>query len=421
MATAAPSGGEAAQPQPTPEGQEGQAGGAAGSTADPIQTTEATGQDGLELEYTESKLKPKKALPGVMDEGPIEATKREPDAPTEGRPRDEKGRFVAAAPPDGTPAPEPGETPATPEPPVDPEASKGVFKFAGKEYASQAEAEQRHKSLEGQFKPLIEDRNTAAYSANAWKHAHDNVAAENQQLRAELEALKAAPQSQPAAESPKDAPSEIDWALYAEIRKEAERRGEPWQADQWLQKQQAAIWEAKEAALREELTAPVRAAEARKQLYQQTDQLFSALAEYTNEDGSPAYPELRDPEQAYTVGRFWTALGQNLPKNLQDAWKHIATTQMGALASIGLFRLANGSPAAAAPEPAPAPSDPQAPTPPAAPQAPDAAALAAASLDGGQPSPMPSPSSTPGDPRAAALVAGLKKTELTRKGLGFSA
>lgn len=414
MATAAaPSAGEAAQPQPAPEGSEqgqeqAQAQGDGGS-ANPIESTEATGQDGLELAQTltKGKLKPVR-LPGVLEDGPELATERQETQ--EARQRDERGRFLPQSKPavEGEPgAPTEPQTEAVPEPPADPNAP-AKFEFAGEEFESQEKAEQNFKSLRGQFKPLIEDRNKAAESATGWYNAAQGLEAQNKELRAELERLsQAPPQSQPASEqtAQEATPESIDWELYAEIEKRAAEQGEPWKARKWLQDQIDAINAKKEAALVEKLTEPQRREEARRQLHQSVNTLFGSLAEYVNDsDGQPSFPELRDEKSAYMIGRLWQEMG--LPKEY-------ATSPQGAIAAIALYRMISGGQAA---PPAAAPTPQADPTPPA----PDLAAQAAAELGEGQPQPLPSANGTNADPRTVALLSGLRKTTLTRKGLGFS-
>lgn len=409
MSTAPPpSAGEgAATPQPAPEGMLG--GGDGGSTADPSQTTEATGQDGLDAKEVltrSSKIKPIK-LPGVMEDGP---GPEETEAAAQ-RVRDERGRFVKAADSQGGPTerePAPGvdgEVPEVPEPPVDPNAPK-KYVFAGKEYDSPEQAEQSFKSLQGQFKPLIEARDAAAHSANGWKQVADGQQARIQQLEAELAKVQQAPQpqSQPAEQGQSEqAQADIDWDLYAVIRQAAEAEGNPWKADRWLHEQMQEAIKSREAALRDELTKPYREAQARQQTLAEVEQLASSLAEYVNDsDGQPSFPELRDSRSAYMIGKLWQQMG--LPPQY-------ATTPQGMVAAIALYRMIESQ--SAQPEPtsqAPVPASPPAPDP----------ALAAAELGGGKPESMPSAAAGDVDPRAAAMLAGLRRTALTRKGLGFS-
>jgi len=383
-------------------------GGDGGSTADPSQVTEATGQDGLEVLTQSKRIKPIK-LPGVLEDGPGP----EETADAAQRARDERGRFVKAAESQGGPTerePAPGvdgEVPEVPEPPVDPNAPK-KYVFAGKEYESQEQAEQSFKSLQGQFKPLIEARDAAAYSANGWKQVADGQQARIQQLEAELAARQAPPQSQPAEQgqsAEQQAQADIDWDLYAVIRQAAEAEGNPWKADRWLHEQMQEAIKAREAALRDELTKPYREAQARQQTLAEVEQLASSLAEYVNDsDGQPSFPELRDSRSAYMIGKLWQQMG--LPPQY-------ATTPQGMVAAIALYRMIESQSAQPSPEPTsqePVPTSPPAPDP----------ARAAAELGGGKPESMPSAAAGEVDPRQAAILAGLRRTALTRKGLGFS-
>lgn len=419
MATAAPAapaqGGETA-PSPQPDaGQPTQVpGGAAPASANPIDTTEATGKDGIEVRRSDgarvikpipAKKGPAAKLPGVdvMDDG------------IPGPPRGPDGRFLPAS--EGKPGeapPLPGEEPA-PEP-----TTPQRFKFAGEEWDSQEIAEQNFRSLRGQFKPLTqklqaieaehrqatETLHRAAESARGWKAEHDRIAAELEAYRTG----KATPQSQPAEDGPSQEVPGVDWDLYAEIHRLATEQGQPWKAEQWLAEQQQRVFEAKLAAKLDEATRPQREAELRNQVGAQTDALFTALADYANADGSPAFPELGDPEAAYQIGKFWTSLG--LPPEA-------ALTPQGAIAAIALYRMASGqgSQGSSAAPPAPTPPTPAPPTP--NPQV--AAAAAAAGLDGGRPSAVVSPSNGTGtmSPEAARILAGLKQATLVRPGLGF--
>lgn len=415
MATAAPAapttGGEstpqpAAGQPPTPPSAPGPS-----AAPDPASVTEATGKDGIEIRGTQGEriikpIPPKKTaskLPGVDVMGD------EADA-IPARPRGPDGRFLAV---EGAPTdvpPRPGEEPGPPEP------TPSKFKFAGEEWESQEKAEQNFRSLRGQFKPLLERMTAiesahkestetlhrAAESARGWK-------AEADRLSAELEAYRTgkAPQSQPAGESTTPASDEqgIDWDLYAEIHRLATEQGTPWKAEQWLVKEQQRVLDQRLAAMKDEVTRPQREAEARQQIAAQTDQLFTALSDYANPDGSPAFPELSDPEAAYQIGRFWTSLG--LPPEA-------AFTPQGAIAAVALYRMAAGSQGRPAPASAPA-APPASPSP--TPQA--FAAAAAAGLDGGRPSAVPMNGEGRMSPEAARILAGLKQATLVRPGLGF--
>jgi hypothetical protein len=76
--------------------------------------------------------------------------------------------------------------------------------------------------------------------------------------------------------------------------------------------------------------APLKAKAAKDAVAEQTETLFSSLADYTHEDGSPAFPELSDEAAAFEVGRMWAQLG--LPPES-------ALTPQGAIAAIALYRM----------------------------------------------------------------------------------
>lgn len=412
MATAAPAGPTTGAPAGQPEADGIPArpavstGTAPTSPAAPtgLPEAEATGKDGIEIRHGKpirpipppkpgAKTGPR-GLPGVDVLGD-EADGIEAEGGEKVPLRGPDGKFVKADPATLEVPPKPGE-----EPPP------SKFKFAGEEFDTQEKAEQNFKSLRGQFKPLVERVTQAethlakaAESARGWKAEHDRIAAELEAYRTG----KASPQSQPAESQTPEASAEgIDWDLYAEIHRLATEKGEPWKAEQWLVKEQQKIFEARLAAMRDEVTLPQRTAEVHAAIGQQTEALFTSLADYVNPDGSPAYPELSDPQAAYQIGRFWTSMG--LPPES-------ALTPQGAIAAIGLYRMAAGSQGSAA---TPAPPPPPPPTPP-----PDTTpAVAAAGLVGGRPSVVPANGNST-SPEAARIIAGLKQATLTRPGLGF--
>lgn len=379
---------------------------AAPSTAAPAAPVAAPAADGasnqpaIAAPRTIKPIPPSRPrLPGVLEDGPEDAST--PEA-VEARARDAAGRFTKTS--DGTPIVERGAE-GEPKIPDLPEA-KPKFKFAGREFATQAEAEHYVRSMEGRYKPIQEAATRdgaqlvkAAESARGWHSEAQRLAARV----AELEAGGGNPT--PAAES---APTGIDWGLYAEIAKVAAEAGEPWKAQQWLQEQTDTLRTRDAETLRQEIArlrdeaieGPQREAAERAQLVQTADALVNSMAAHENPDGSPAFPEFRDGEQAREIGKLWQSLGLD---------SQIALTPGGAVAAVGLYRLAKSMNAA----------------PTAPPQTlvalPDPAAEAAAGLDGGRPL-MPAASGRSSlDPSVARLVAGLKSRELFKPGLGFDA
>jgi hypothetical protein len=233
------------------------------------------------------------------------------------------GRFLAGH--AGQQGNEPDES-AAPIPAAVPEK----YKWAGEEFDSQEAAEQNFKSLRGQFKPLAAKAAKAAEheaqlvlaakSARAWKAEHDRVVAEH---------------AKPAvAEKAAEAPEDVDWGLYSEIKRIATESNEPWKAEQWLIGEVRRIESGRTQKLIDEALLPSRTADARKAVESQTTEVFGALADLVNADGSSYFPELQDETTAYEVGETWTRMG--LPSEF-------ALTPQGAAAAIGLYRLLHGS------------------------------------------------------------------------------
>lgn len=360
-------------------------------------------------------LAPIRTLPGVFPDGdpfPSPPPDRPPDGDATSAPqRGPDGRFVAAtssAAPSGEHTLKPAE--ATPPAPV------SKFKFAGEEFESQEAAEQNFKTLRGQYKPLqalarslggvdkvVPQFTQAAESARAWKAEHDRVKAELDTIRSggKQPAAAAAP-APDAAEQP-----DVDWELYAEVKKLATESGEPWKAEQWLIAQVREADQTRYQKMLDERLAPLDAQQEQQAVATRTETLFTSLAGYTNADGSPAFPELSDEKAAFEIGRLWASLG--LPRES-------ALTPQGAMAAIGLYRLAKGgSQAKQAPAAPPAAA-------PAAPAVPTDAESAAGLTDG-----RPTVASVPGNgsapsAEAARILAGLRQANKgTRAALGFDA
>jgi len=390
MATAAPAATAPVAPAP------------AESAAPPQATAPAPGPD------TKVVLKPipprTPKLPGVLEDGPEDASTR----PT--RARDEGGRFAreTSSEPGIVAKPKPSAVDAADGIPDLPNAEppKPKFKFAGKEYDSAEAAEAEYKSIMGRVQPtqrkLAETEGKlvkAAESARGWH-------SEAQRLAARVAEMEAGGSQTAPSPTPEIIPQQgIDWGLYAEIRKVANEAGTPEKADQWLQEQYDAGIRAEIARLREEaIENPRREAEQQAQLESTANTLVESMAAHTNPDGSPAFPEFRDGNQAREVGALWNSLGLD---------PQLALTPGGAVAAVALYRMARSMDSLpAAQPPTPAPATPMPPSP---------AAVAAASLEGGRPLAPAAADTRHADPAVARLVAGLRNRELIRPGLGFEA
>jgi len=383
--------------------------GAAAPAAGPAAT--ATGepsapQAAAPAARTIKPLPPAPKLPGVVEDGPVDASSPEAVA---ARARDAQGRFVAGEPKGDQTVVKPQPRAVDPTDVIDPPNTPTKFKFGDEEFADQAAAEAeyksrlRHQKSAQQAAAQHEARLIkAAESARGWH-------SEAQRLQAELDALRAAA-PEPAKPEPVAKPG-IDWDLYAEISKVAAETGEPWKAQQWLQEQVDAQRRADFESWRESFEAPYREREAaaaeQAQLAQTAETLVDSMAAHENPDGSPTFPEFRDGDTAREVGHLWQSLGLN---------PRIALTPGGAVAAVALYRLARGMDPATV-----AASMPAAPAAPAAPPSPDPAALAAAGLDDGRPLLPSTANRRETDPGVARLVAGLKNHQLIRPGLGFEA
>jgi len=322
--------------------------------------------------------------------------------------RDQRGRFLkqpGAKAADGSPEQDSVKVP--PKPGEEPKPER--FKWAGEEWDSQEKAEQSFRTLRGQFRAneaRARERDSAAHSATAWKAEHDRVLAELQAVKQG----KVSPETGTTSEPSPEAGESIDWALYAEITKTAAERGQPEVATQWLAQEQERVMQARvEKLLSERLDAelaPVKEAEQIRYVEQHTNDLFASMAEYVSEDGSSAFPELQDEEQAADVGRLWHSLG--LPPEQ-------ALTPQGAMSAVLMYRgyqAASNSANAANP----------AATPTAATSTP-VVSDASTVIEEGVTVPEVGPDTYPGmTPEAARIAAALRRSgaHLTVPGLGFA-
>lgn len=363
-------------------------------------------------------LRPIPSLPGVFpDDDPFPASApQQPDSPSTSsgdRPRGPDGRFVAASSPPvaGEPASDRRDPGPAPQP--------AKFKIAGEEFESQEAFEQNYKSLRGNFKPLLglakhlggvdkiaPHLTQATESARAWK-------AEADRLRAELDGRTAQPATPVAAKPNAASPTapdgkpateadSVDWGLYAEVKKLANQSGEPWKAEQWLIEQVRKGERARVEKMLDERFAPITDAQSKLRAAAKTEALFENLAQYTLDDGSPAFPELSDEVAAREIGRLWVSLG--LPPEA-------AMTPQGAIAAIATYRMRARPQASPAPAPAPR-TLPPAPGP--------ADTHAAADMGDGKPMLMSAGDGATPSAEAARIIAGLRAVNQgSRTHLGF--
>jgi len=235
-------------------------------------------------------------------------------------------------------APPPKAGAGLPEPPKaepdEEEPPQEEFEFGGTKFKSREQAEQSFRTLRGQFRSM-QEKATAA-------DGHDRKARgwyqEAMRLSAELEKARqgGAGAVQAEAKEAKQAAPEIDWALYAEIKKAADEAGKPYEAERWLlgeyEKMRQTARQAEFESLKSELLKSIEPLAQDHQLRGFEAQLESNIDRVTqlvDANGAPAYPEYDEPETAYEIGQLWHQAG--LPAEL-------AATPQGAILAVALYR-----------------------------------------------------------------------------------
>jgi len=328
--------------------------------------------------------------------------------------RDASGRFTKA--PEaigGKPEakPEPVEAKPEAEKPPAPPTSSTLVKFLGKDYQSISEVEQAHRSLQGQFKSLKDDRDYGFSAANGWK-------AEADRLRAEVEALKGgtpaggqAVQQNPVS-TQRGQSLDVD-ALVSGIDMDAFERhaatsGLPQAGKYLVSETLRAVMEKVLPAVRAEFQQGLQPFQDRAQeaeVLQTVNTLVSGVGQLQMLDGAPAFPELNDPEKLHEIGLVWRDAG--LPPEA-------ALTRQGLISAVALYRLQKGLPSG----PSLNPSARRTTTPATATYSP--APGSAAFLPAEPQSAPPNRGRSNLDPGMQALVNALDETALVDNTLGFT-
>jgi hypothetical protein len=252
------------------------------------------------------------------------------------RPRDESGRFIpASGKVEAASPPEPSEEKVE-EAKVAPSAP---VKFAGREFASQTEAEKAFSDIEWHA-------NQAAKSAQEWK--------------AYAEALKAGGQAAPVAPAvtvegqwAADGSPTFDVEMAQHVRELALEAGKPELYDKWVIEENERVLNARLDARMAEMQAPIIKQQQEQQLYAAITSTWTSLKQYTNPDGSPAFPEIGDGPVEQQIGEYWTALGLPAESMLNPA---------SAMAAVALYRLMSGKMGAQSPQSIPPPPPVLSPT-----------------------------------------------------------
>lgn len=400
-----------------------------GKESSPVQPRPTAEAEGKERKIAPIPPPKRSRLPGVItgDDFPelqvpakarMEAQARA--EAQEGRERGADGRFLPKAPEGGVgaaPATKPalpgGETPAAPEP------APAPFKFAGREYkGGQAEAEQRHRSLEGMFQPmqarikeLTEDKDYGNRAANAWM-------AEANRYKAELERLSGGKpaegngKGQPAVASGEGEALSVEKLLEGidtDAYEAVARAGGLSHSAKYLAGEMLKVVAEKmvpqiEARIQAKYE-PLMASHENSSRVQQADQAIAQLASQRTPDQSRAlFPELMDSRALGEMGNIWRQMG--------GSDEDLVTTK-GLLSAIGLYRSTRdwlSTPESIAPT-----TPAVAPAPPA--PAPGPAAMPSAEAGGNLP---PNRGRSNLSPEAARLKYAMENVALQDKKLGFA-
>jgi hypothetical protein len=219
------------------------------------------------------------------------------------------------------------------------------FKFAGEEFDTQEAAEQKHKSLQGMFKPLNERvskaealAREAAESARYWK--------EQAEARAQFPTPpeQAPPSARQGSEPPtaKTAEQELQAAL-ANVDGEmfetlAREKGLPLAGRYLAAQVLASVHDTMLPALRDEIMAqinprldPVAQSVEFQQQTTEVGNLFESMGQLKNPNGEIAFPEMNDENELYEVAELWASMDNPQP------------TAQSLIQAIAMYRLYRGA------------------------------------------------------------------------------
>lgn len=244
--------------------------------------------------------------------------------------------------------------PGTPEVP-------SKFRFAGQEYATQAEAEQSHRSMQGMFRHLKDSNSELTSSRDQYKAAY-----EAWKQRAESGSPGSAggnsgsgsqpgagASTAPAAAAPSDPIDGIDFGTYEAILMQGDVKA----ASRFLVEQTLKLArETMMPELRSEIEpalAPIEQARQREAVSNAASQTIEAVASLELPNGQPAFPELTDHAQLVEIGKVWQSHEGNPGEIL---------TPKGLMKAVAMYRMTRGWQTQLAPPPAvAAPAVPAAP------------------------------------------------------------
>lgn len=380
--------------------------------------------------------KPKGSLPGVVTRGPenefdadvLDQMFGDADKGGDGdkkvRLRDpETGKFLKqdakAEPAEQTP-----DKPALP-PGSEPEPPKPKFKFGGKDWESQDQAEQNFRSLQGQFRPMQDkirelegDRDYGYQAVEAWKRHAEGLRAEVDQLKAGgAKPTPAGSAGQQIADvtSEADVLKNIDLDAYNYIAtKGGLAKGAEYLVGEIMRVVKDNVLPQAISGLRQELTnqmLPMRQDAEHRETVAAMERAHTQLVSLRTPDGRVAFPELQVADKVERIAELWVRES----RDEADEARRIAAlrTPQGLMSAIALYRLIDSI------ESAPVPATTPASTPAAL--QPEGAAGITASVDArGDEGFRPSGPRSDMSAGMAALVAELSKPEMIDHQLGFA-
>lgn len=218
------------------------------------------------------------------------------------------------------------------------------FKFAGEEYETPEQAEQKFKSLQGMFKPLNERVTKAEQLA---REAAENARYWREQAEARAQQPTPPPQVPPGSEAEvpytqmsaeqqlQTALQNVDGEMFETLARE---RGLPLAGRYLAAQVLASVHDTMLPALRDEILAqinprlePVAQSVEFQQATDSVATLVDNVSQLRNPDGNFAFPELNDQDEAMEVAELWSSMDnpQITPQSLIQA--------------IALYRLYRGA------------------------------------------------------------------------------
>jgi len=307
----------------------------------------------------------REVLPGVSIGGDdIELPTRGPDGKFTSRAKAEAAfekELAGLDGPEGDDEPgDPVEIDPSKRPPLP--GQTGKVTFLGKEYASLAEVEHLHRTLQGMHGPIAQklskaeqDRDFGYNAANAWQQEAEKARAEAEQWRARAEG-RAPAAGKPAAAGAVGATAAvgedggmdldglvngIDYNAFEMIAHDPEggtRVAGKFLASQILQAVVGQLLPSIKADIMKQVTPvlePVQRDRASQETANAIGAIFDSVGSLRTQTGAQAFPELASAETMSEIGQVWRDSGQD-PK--------YAMTPTGLISAIALWRLMKSLP-----------------------------------------------------------------------------